>query len=171
MTGTKPITQKPNFDIFLKSYKPLAVKHSIEKSIQLNFVNLSKTFCPRMSGEIHFYFKPRPNPLILHFQKVLVFQTTQSFYNIAQNICRLFHILAQLLFTTSETEVDFMTRNLMHELSHKQPNNLKLRILGNWEVRLCSSDKMSPISLLSVPNARSILHHGTMEANSQKNGT
>ena len=28
-------------------------------------------------------------------------------YNLAQNICRLFHFLAQFFFTTSETELDY----------------------------------------------------------------
>ena len=28
-------------------------------------------------------------------------------YNLGQNICRLFHFLAQFVFTTSETEVDY----------------------------------------------------------------
>ena len=73
---------KAKFRHFLKSYKTLAVKHSTEKFIQLNFVNLSKTFCSRMSGEIHFYFEPRPNPSILHFRKILVFQTIQSFFKL-----------------------------------------------------------------------------------------
>ena len=29
------------------------------------------------------------------------------FYNLEQNIYRLFHVLAQFLFTTSETEIDY----------------------------------------------------------------
>ena len=32
----------------VKNRKKLAVKHSTEKPVLLNFVNLSKTFCPRL---------------------------------------------------------------------------------------------------------------------------
>ena len=40
MTSTQPATQNANFDS--------CVKHSMEKPILLNFVNLSSIFCPRL---------------------------------------------------------------------------------------------------------------------------
>ena len=54
-------------------------------------------------------------------------------YNLGQNICRLSHILTQLLFTSSGTKLDFVTRKGMYELPHELPNNLRLRIIGNYQ--------------------------------------
>ena len=49
MVSTQAATQKPNFDINLvESWKQSAIKHSIEKPVLLNFVNLSTTFCTRL---------------------------------------------------------------------------------------------------------------------------
>ena len=55
-----------------------------------------------------------------------------SSYNLGQNICRLFHILAQFLVITSETGLDFITRKWMFELPHELPNNLR-KNLGNYK--------------------------------------
>ena len=49
-------------------------------------------------------------------------------------ICRLFHVLAQFLFTKSETELVFITRKWVYELLHELSNELRLRILGNEEI-------------------------------------
>ena len=54
-------------------------------------------------------------------------------YNLGQNICRLSHILTQFLFTSSGTKLDFVTRKGMYELPHELPNNLRLRIIGNYQ--------------------------------------
>ena len=63
---------KVKFEHFLvKSWKKLALKHSIEKTILLNFVNLSTTFCPRLSEETDFHFWLIPGPLILDFLMIL----------------------------------------------------------------------------------------------------
>ena len=55
-------------------------------------------------------------------------------YNLEQNICRLFHFLAQFLVTTSETELDYYTTEWMYELPHILPKDLSkignLRKLG-----------------------------------------
>ena len=40
--------------ILVKNCKKSAVKHSIEKPIFLNFVNLSPTFCPRLDADVRF---------------------------------------------------------------------------------------------------------------------
>ena len=58
--------------------KKSTVNYSIEKSILLKFVNLSLTFCRRLSEETHFPFQLSSNPLILHFLKVLVFEEAHS---------------------------------------------------------------------------------------------
>ena len=48
---------KAKFSRFLlKNCKKSVVKHSMEKRILLNFVNLSPTFCPRLSEETDFHF-------------------------------------------------------------------------------------------------------------------
>ena len=41
MASTQPATQQSNFDSFARTLRKLAVKHSIEKPILFNFVNLS----------------------------------------------------------------------------------------------------------------------------------
>ena len=43
--------------VALEKCKKLALKDFIEKSILLNFNNLSAIFCPRLSEETHFYFQ------------------------------------------------------------------------------------------------------------------
>ena len=49
MVSTQSAAQKTNFDICArKSRKKTAVKHSIEKHISVNFVNLSTNLCPRL---------------------------------------------------------------------------------------------------------------------------
>ena len=50
-------------------------------------------------------------------------------YNLEQNICRLFHFLAQFLVTTSETELDYYTTEWKYELPHELPKDLSK--LGN----------------------------------------
>ena len=73
MTSTQPSTQKPNFDVFWqKNCKKSAVKHSIEKPILFNFVNLTPTFCPRLSEETGchlFSFVTRSRPLDFTFSE------------------------------------------------------------------------------------------------------
>ena len=54
-------------------------------------------------------------------------------YNLRQNICRLFHVLAQVLFTTSEMRLDFIMTKRNYELSQELMNYLKLRKLGNYK--------------------------------------
>ena len=46
MTSTQPATHKAIFDICAGKSLKLAVKHSIEKPILLNFVNLTAILCP-----------------------------------------------------------------------------------------------------------------------------
>ena len=51
------VHQRAKFWRFLvKTCKKSAVKHSIEKPILLNFVNLSPTICPRLSEKTDFHF-------------------------------------------------------------------------------------------------------------------
>ena len=46
MASTQLSTQKPNF--LVKNCKKSAVKHSVEKSVLFNFLNLSPAFCSRL---------------------------------------------------------------------------------------------------------------------------
>ena len=48
LVSTWPATQEANFDIYVKNRQKSTMKHSIEKPILLNFVNLSTIFCPRL---------------------------------------------------------------------------------------------------------------------------
>ena len=49
-----------------------------------------------------------------------------------QNNCRLFHVLAQFHFTTSELKLDYYYQNLNARVSYRVV--VQLRILGNQEV-------------------------------------
>ena len=49
-------------------------KQATEKPILLNFVNLSRNFCPTLSEKTDFYFSLGPVPLNLHFLRILVFE-------------------------------------------------------------------------------------------------
>ena len=68
--------------VLVKNSKKSTVKHSIEKPIFLNLVNLSRTFCPRLSEERNFHFYLGPGPLILHFLKILVFEKAHSLFKL-----------------------------------------------------------------------------------------
>ena len=54
-------------------------------------------------------------------------------HNLGQNICKIFHVLAQLLFTKSKLELDFTTKMWICELSHELSNNLRLQKLENYK--------------------------------------
>ena len=56
-----------------------------------------------------FYFFLLKNGLLLGFQAITKEEKTSKKFsdNLGQNICRLFHFLAQFLFTTSKTELDY----------------------------------------------------------------
>ena len=58
-------------------------------------------------------------------------EKTRRVQNLGQNVCGRFHVLVQFLFTTSETELDFINRKWMCEVPHEFPNNLRLKNLGN----------------------------------------
>ena len=50
-----------------------------------------------------------------------------STYNLGQNILELYNVLVQIRLTT-------IKKNMIRELPHELPSNLKLRILGNKEI-------------------------------------
>ena len=84
MGSTHATIRNTNFDLFVRSKKKSAVKHSIEKSILLNFLNLSTTFYPIFSEDSDFHFQLSPNSLNLHSLKILV--------------CQKIHFLFKLIF-------------------------------------------------------------------------
>ena len=49
-------TKSQMLTFFGKNFQKSAVRHSIEKPVLLNFVNLSSTFRPRLSEETDFHF-------------------------------------------------------------------------------------------------------------------
>ena len=53
------------------------------------------------------------------------------FYNLGQNICRVFHTLAQFLFTTIETEIDFYHQRLKERFASRVAERIKARTLRN----------------------------------------
>ena len=63
IAGTQATTQKTDCYIEGKNPQKQAVKHSMEKHILLNFVNLSTIICPRLSEEKHFHFQLGPDTL------------------------------------------------------------------------------------------------------------
>ena len=99
IASTQPSTQKSNFDIFWsKLTKKSPVKHSIEKPSFLNFESLSPTLCTRLSEETYFHFWLSPDPFILHFLKILVFEKT--------------HLLFKLIFKATELQKNAAIRCL-----------------------------------------------------------
>ena len=104
--GKYPAVQpKAKFWRFLVKYrKKSAVKNSIEKPILLNFVNLSPTFCPRLSEET-FSFQLSPDSLILYFLNILVFEKPQSLFKLIFKATQLqkiteYDIFQKILFCT-----------------------------------------------------------------------
>ena len=55
----------------------------------------------------------------------------QQLYDRFHNILRLFDVLPNLLFTTSETIGDIIYKHAIYELPHELPNDVRLRKLGN----------------------------------------
>ena len=47
------------------------------------------------------------------------------YYNLGQNICRLFHFLAQFFFTTSETELDYYHQKVSARVTSRVAERLK----------------------------------------------
>ena len=57
--------------------------------------------------------------------------------NLGQNICRIFHFLAQFLFTTSETKLDYYHQKVNVQVAYQVAEQLKAenpRKLGNFEM-------------------------------------
>ena len=54
-----------------------------------------------------------------------------TIYNPVQNICRLFHFLARLLFTTNETELDYYNKSV--RVASRVPGRQALRSQEIWE--------------------------------------
>ena len=86
----KKIPETLGFDGKYPTVHKSAVKHSMEKPILLNLVNLSKQFCPRLSEETDFHFRLGPDALILHFLINLVFEKT--------------HFLFKLIFVATQSQ-------------------------------------------------------------------
>ena len=71
-----------------------------------------------------FYFKV--NRKNLGFSK-------KWYYNLGQNICWLFHVLAQFLFTISETELNYYHQKVNVRVA-KRLKTYNLRKLGNFKI-------------------------------------
>ena len=52
-------------------------------------------------------------------------EAVNLFYNLGQNICRLFHFLAQFFFTTSETELDYYHQKVSARVASRVAKRLK----------------------------------------------
>ena len=91
------------------------------------FFNLKSTALP---ADIH---SPSPSSMLYDENVSYIIDkkwTNKLSNNPGQNIWRLFHILAQFLLTTSETEPDYYHQKV-YELPHDLPNDLRLTISGN----------------------------------------
>ena len=79
--GRQAISRPPKRQILtvkLQNCKKSAVKHSIEKPVILNFLNLSTIIYPRLYEKIYFHLNSTHTPWNLHFFYILVFQKTHS---------------------------------------------------------------------------------------------
>ena len=90
---------------FSKNRKKSAVKDSIEKPILLNFVNLSPTFCPRLSEETNFHFQLNLDSMILHFLKIFVFEKSHALFKFIFKATQLqkipeYDVFQKILFCT-----------------------------------------------------------------------
>ena len=65
--------------------------------------------------------------IVVGYRKLGRFQGT---YKLFHNILRLFDVLRNFAFTTSETMRDYYLHAWYFELPHELPNDLTLRILG-----------------------------------------
>ena len=54
-------------------------------------------------------------------------------YNLGHNILELYNVLVQIRLTSKTKRVSSIS-NLVYELPHELPNDLRLRILGNKEI-------------------------------------
>ena len=70
----------------VKNCKKSAVKHSVEKPILLNFVNVSPTFCPRLYSDeditniFTLYIKPSNNSISYSLDFLKVFKYGRKYY-------------------------------------------------------------------------------------------
>ena len=67
-----------SWSFLVKNCEKSAVKDSIEKPILLDFVNMSPTFCLRLSEETDFHFELGPDPMISQFLKILLIEKSHS---------------------------------------------------------------------------------------------
>ena len=58
----------------------------------------------------------------------------KQIYNLGHNILELCNVLVQIRLTTSKTKRTSSIANLVYELHHKLPNDLRLRVLENKEI-------------------------------------
>ena len=100
------LDQKTKFcRVLVKDWKKSAAKHSIEKAILLNFVNLYLTFCPRLSEETDFYFWLGLSPLIWYLLLILLFEKTHLVFKLIFKATQLqkvpeYDIFPEILFNT-----------------------------------------------------------------------
>ena len=55
-------------------------------------------------------------------------------YNTGDNILELYSVLVQVRIATNKRNLISSITNLVYELPHESPNDLKLTILGNQEI-------------------------------------
>ena len=54
--------------------------------------------------------------------------------NLGQNIFELYYVLVQVRVATSNRDLIYSITNLVFDFPHELPNNLRLRILGNYKI-------------------------------------
>ena len=63
--------------------------------------------------------------MLKNFKTKSISFNTDWFYNLGQNICRLFHFLAQFFFTTSEMELNYYHQKVSAGVALRVAERLK----------------------------------------------
>ena len=73
-----------------------------------------------------FYFFSTKNCLFFGFQGIFKqIKSNSKIFSLGQNICRIFHFLAQFFFTTSETKLDYYQHRVHVRVALKVTERLK----------------------------------------------
>ena len=104
--------------LFQKSYKIRCVKNKIHCVTALNAVISPNFLMWKFWGKAQFpYSFDGPK---LYGDKI----STPGNYNLGQNVWILFHVLAQFLFPTSETELDYYQQKVIRRVASQAAERL-----------------------------------------------
>ena len=90
-----------------------------------------KIFCP---GRRMYIFALLPLMDAVFSEERQLMKWVGIFHNHFHNILRLSNVLPNFALTTVKGCAIIIYKHSIYDLSHKLPNDLRLRILGNWEI-------------------------------------